>query len=171
MKSKSGKSLLKYLILSGSLMASFIAYAGSPPMTLDIKLLTMDTAVKIANASIEKCRKEGAYVTVTVVDRSGHPLIVMRDTLAMDISIPISLDKAYTSMTFNRPNGELVGRFARDSVTKMDGLIVARGGLPINAGGHNLGGVGVSGSPSGELDEACAKAGLDAVMNDLEMSL
>ena len=42
-----------------------------------------------------------------------------------------------------------------------------RGGLPIEAGGQFYGGVGVSGA-SGEMDEACAQAGLDAVLDDLE---
>ena len=32
-----------------------------------------------------------------------------------------------------------------------------------------LGGIGVSGAPSGEVDEKCATAGLDAVREDLEM--
>jgi uncharacterized protein GlcG (DUF336 family) len=31
--------------------------------------------------------------------------------------------------------------------------------------------VGVSGAPSGETDEECAQAGLDAVMDDLEMAM
>ena len=31
-------------------------------------------------------------------------------------------------------------------------------------------GVGVSGAPAGETDEECAQAGVDAVMEDLEMA-
>ncbi len=34
-----------------------------------------------------------------------------------------------------------------------------------------LGGVGVSGAPAGETDEECAQAGVDAVIDDLEMSM
>jgi len=33
------------------------------------------------------------------------------------------------------------------------------------------GAVGVSGAPSGELDEQCARAGIAAVADDLEMSM
>ena len=34
------------------------------------------------------------------------------------------------------------------------------GGLPIEAAGSTLGGIGVSGAPGGDADEACARAGL-----------
>ena len=43
------------------------------------------------------------------------------------------------------------------------------GGLPIQAGGRLYGGIGVSGAPDGKTDEACAQAGIDAVIDDLEM--
>jgi len=170
MKLEIGRNLLICLMLIGILLGSFSAKATDQLLILDTKQLTMDTAVRIATASIDHCRKSGVQVTVTVVDRSGHLLIAMRDTLAMDLSIRVSQDKAYTAMIFNTPSAELANRFVRDSITKMDGVIVARGGLPINVGGYLLGGVGVSGAPSGITDEACAQAGLNAVLNDLEMT-
>ena len=42
------------------------------------------------------------------------------------------------------------------------------GGLVIEAGGTLLGGIGVSGAPGGDKDEACAKAGLDAIRDSLD---
>jgi uncharacterized protein GlcG (DUF336 family) len=33
-----------------------------------------------------------------------------------------------------------------------------------------VGAVGVSGAPGGDLDEACAQAGVDAVMEELEFA-
>ena len=47
--------------------------------------------------------------------------------------------------------------------------MLGAGGIPINVGGSILGGIGVSGAPSGETDEKCASAGLEAVRADLEM--
>jgi uncharacterized protein GlcG (DUF336 family) len=38
----------------------------------------------------------------------------------------------------------------------------------IEGAGSLLGGIGVSGAPGGEADEACAKAGIKAVADDLE---
>lgn len=144
--------------------------AEEPQMTVSIKRLKMETALRIAQAAIEQCRKEGVQIAVTVVDRGGHAQVVLRDVLAMDITLPISKQKAHTAMAFNTPLSEMEGRFTKPfQVPKLDGLVVSAGGIPINIGGTIMGGVGVSGAPSGETDEKCAKAGLAAVQADLEM--
>jgi uncharacterized protein GlcG (DUF336 family) len=41
------------------------------------------------------------------------------------------------------------------------------GGVPVMAAGSMVGGVGVSGSPSGEADQKCAEAGIEAIEEDL----
>jgi uncharacterized protein GlcG (DUF336 family) len=48
---------------------------------------------------------------------------------------------------------------------------MSAGGLPIQAGGQLLGAVGVSGAPSGKTDEECAQAGMDTIIDDLEMEM
>ena len=139
-------------------------------MTVNIKRLSMESALKIAQAAIHACRKEGVQVSVTVVDRGGHAQVVLRDVLAMDLTLRISQQKAYTAMTFNAPTSSLQGRFKTyGSVAKMDGIVFSAGGVPIHAGGMILGGVGVSGAPSGTTDEKCAAAGVKAIASDLEM--
>lgn len=139
-------------------------------MTVSIKRLKMDTALRIAQAAIKQCRKEGVQIAVTVVDRGGHAQVVLRDTLAMDITLAISKQKAHTAMSFNAPLSQLEGRFTKPfQVAKLDGLIVSAGGIPINIGGNIMGGIGVSGAPSGITDEKCAVAGLEAVRDDLEL--
>ncbi len=140
------------------------------PLTVNIKRLSLDTALRIATAAIDHCRKEGVQVSVAVVDRGGHEQVILRDVLTMDIATPIAKKKAYTAMAFNMPTSELEDRFkGAYSVPKMDELMVAKGGVPINIGGNIMGGIGVSGAPSGLTDEACAQAGLAAVREDLEM--
>ena len=139
-------------------------------MTITIKRLKMETALRIAQAAIKQCRKEGVQIAVTVVDRSGHPQAVLRDVLAMDITLEISKQKAHTAMAFNAPLSQLEDRFTKPfQVAKLDGLVISAGGIPINIGGSILGGIGVSGAPSGKTDEKCAQAGLDAVRDDIEM--
>ena len=149
---------------------AFSASHTGQPLTVNIKRLSLDTAMRIGKAAIDKCRKDGVSVTVTVIDRGGHPQVVLRDTLAMDVSIPISLKKAYTAMEFNSPTSTMDNRFpGAYNVPKIDALLVSAGGIPINIAGNIMGGIGVSGAPSGLTDEACAKAGLAAVQDDLEM--
>jgi uncharacterized protein GlcG (DUF336 family) len=43
------------------------------------------------------------------------------------------------------------------------------GGVPVEAAGSIVGGVGISGAPGGAEDDACARAGIDAVIADMEM--
>jgi len=139
-------------------------------MTHNIKRLSLETALRIAQAAIDQCRKEGVQIAVTVVDRGGHEQVVLRDVLAMDITIPISKQKAHTAMAFNSPLSQLEDRFkGAYGVPKMESLVISAGGIPVNVGGNLMAGIGVSGAPSGETDEKCARAGLDAVLADLEM--
>lgn len=139
------------------------------PATVSIKRLSLDTAMKAGIAAIEKCREQGVQVTVTVVDRGGHEQVILRDVLAMDASIPISKMKAYTAMSFNMPTSGLNNRFHGPySVPKLDGLIIAPGGVPIAVAGNIIGGIGVSGAPSGKTDESCAQAGFAAIHDALE---
>jgi uncharacterized protein GlcG (DUF336 family) len=154
-------------MLAGSLPA--LAVAQEAPTTVPIPRLSMDVAVKLSKAAIDACRKQGVNVAVTVVDRGGHPQVVLRDTLALALTLTISRQKAYTAMSFNAPTSQLEGRFpGAYSVPKIEGVIIAAGGLPLTGGGAIIGGVGVSGAPSGVTDEKCAQAGVDAVKFELE---
>lgn len=148
-----------------------LAAESEQPLMVNVKRLSMDTALRIAQAAIKQCRAEGVQIAVTVVDRGGHPQVMLRDVLAMDITVPISRKKAHTAMAFNSTTSSLESRFTSPhSVAKLDALIISAGGVPIQAGGQIVGGVGVSGAPSGEVDERCAQAGIDAVSADLEMA-
>lgn len=157
-------------LLSAVLIFTPLSSFSDDSMTVEIKRLKMDVALRIAQAAIKQCRKEGVQIAVTVVDRGGHAQAVLRDTLAMDITLPISKQKAHTAMSFNAPLSQLEDRFTKPfQVAKLDGLIIAAGGVPINIGGNIMGGIGVSGAPSGITDEKCAVAGLEAVRDDLEL--
>jgi uncharacterized protein GlcG (DUF336 family) len=160
------KKLITALALS--LAVSPVVVADDAPMVVSIKRLSMETADKMAEAAIEACRKEGINVGVTVVDRDGIPQVMLRDTLAAHLTIEISKRKAYTAANFNATTSSLEDR-ADSAVGRFDDLVMSAGAVPINVGGFIYGGIGVSGAPSGETDEMCAQAGLDAVVEDLEM--
>jgi uncharacterized protein GlcG (DUF336 family) len=46
-------------------------------------------------------------------------------------------------------------------------VVALGGGVPVEAGGSILGAVGVSGGPGGEADDRCARAGLEAIKDDI----
>jgi len=160
------------LLASASLLATGAVSAEEPPVALTVQRLHVDLAVKAAQATIAHCRKKGLNVAVTIIDRGGHVQASIRDTMAMPITVPISKQKAYAAMNFNLPTSDLEGRFTSPfSPGKLEGLIMSAGGLPISAASSIMGGIGVSGAPSGETDQECAQAGLDAINADLEMGM
>ncbi|MBK1648787.1 GlcG/HbpS family heme-binding protein [Rhabdochromatium marinum] len=144
--------------------------AADDPMTISVKRLTLASAQQVAQGAIEACRDKGIQIGVTVVDRDGVIQAQLRDTIAAPITVPISYKKAYTAANFNAATSALESR-ADTGVGRQPFLIMSAGGLTIEAGGTLLGAVGVSGAPSGETDEACARAGIAAIQDDLELSL
>lgn len=145
------------------------AIAADAPVIVKIPRLTVEASGKLAHAAMEACRKQGIQIGVTVVDRSGDAMVVLRDTLASRITLEISRQKAYTAVNFNAATSSMVDRFTQPfSVGKVEGLVFAAGGVPIEAAGNIVGAVGVSGAATGEQDEACARAGIQAIQFELE---
>jgi uncharacterized protein GlcG (DUF336 family) len=159
---------MKKLIATLALTFAISPALADDEMVVNIKRLSMETTQAMAMAAVEACREQGINVGVTVVDRNGIPQVMLRDTLAAHLTIEISKRKAYTAANFNAATSTLEDR-ADTAVGRFDDHIMSAGGVPINVGGFIYGGIGVSGAPSGETDEMCAQAGLDAVAEDLEM--
>lgn len=155
------------LLLAVSLTAS--VNAADMPVVVKIPRLTLEAADKIAQGAVEACRKQGIQIGVTVVDRSGDAMVLLRDTLAPRVSIEISRQKAYTAVNFNAALSTLEGRYTKPfSVGKVEGLVFSAGGIPIEAAGNIVGAVGVSGASSGVQDEACALEGIKSIQFELE---
>ncbi|HED15524.1 MAG TPA: heme-binding protein [Gammaproteobacteria bacterium] len=155
------------LLLITSILSSPVLAEQSPLVT--INRLTLETSLEIAKAAIDSCRKKGVQITATVVDRDGTVQVVLRDTVTAPIATTISKQKAFTAVNFNVPTSQL-DRQASSPLSNVEGLLMSSGGIPIKAGGQLLGGIGVSGAPSGKTDEECAQAGIDKVKDDLEMA-
>ncbi|MEW8507519.1 MAG: heme-binding protein [Candidatus Thiodiazotropha sp.] len=163
---------MKYTIAAAVLIAGISgwAVADEAPPSVTLKRLSLESANMIALGAVEACRKQGIQIGVTVVDRDGTVQAVMRDTIAAQITVPISRMKAFTAANFNAATSALKSR-AGSPIGRIDGLVMSAGGLPVQAGGQLLGAVGVSGAPSGETDEECAQAGIDTIIDDLEMEM
>lgn len=159
-------ALLTAVLLSAPVHASDDEEA----MMVSTKRMSMETAVQIAQGAIAACREQGIQIGVTVVDREGIPQVTLRDTIAAKITVPISKGKAHTAAMFNAATSALADR-ASSPIGRVPGLIMSAGGVPVQVGGSLIGAVGVSGAPSGETDEQCAQAGIDVVIDDLEMAM
>ena len=146
----------------------------SVPASADLlvrKDLSAATAVTIALTTIETCKANGYNVSATVVGRNGEIIVQIRGDNTGPHTIENSFRKAYTSRTFRIPSGELVQRL-KDNPTlgliHLSNVIANQGALPIKLGEEVIGAAGASGAPGGEKDEACVKAGIDKVADELK---
>jgi uncharacterized protein GlcG (DUF336 family) len=142
--------------------------ASEETLMVQVKRLSLDVATTIAQGAVAACREKGIQIGVTVVDRDGTVQATLRDTIAPPITLPISKGKAYAAVNFSVATSELASR-ADTPIGRVPGLVMSAGGIPIQVGGALLGAVGVSGAPTGETDAECAQAGIDAVIDDLEL--
>jgi uncharacterized protein GlcG (DUF336 family) len=141
--------------------------------TYAIRLLTPETALKAVNAAVADCRKRGFQVAVAVVDRSGVAQALLRDRLAGPHTVQTAINKGYTAISFRTDTLEFARLTAPQSlasgIRQIPNVIAVGGGVQISAGGQLLGAIGVSGAPTGEADELCAKAGIEAIRDDIEL--
>ena len=144
-------------------------YSDDEALSASVIRLSAESALTVAKAAMLECRKQGYQATATVVDKNGIIQAVARDTLAPPVSIGISKAKAYTSINFTADTSAMESR-QNSAIGNFEGVLMSAGGVVINVGGVIYGAVGVSGAPSGVTDEACAKAGIEAIAEELEMA-
>jgi len=152
-----------------SVMLSVPAYSEDEALSASVIRLSAEAALTVAKEAMLECRKQGYQATATVVDKNGIIQAVARDTLAPPVSIGISKAKAYTSINFTADTSAMESR-QNSAIGNFKGVLMSAGGVVINVGGIIYGAVGVSGAPSGVTDEACAKAGIAAIAEELEMA-
>jgi uncharacterized protein GlcG (DUF336 family) len=136
------------------------------------RLMGLDLARDIAQGAIDACRKDGYQVSVVVVDRSGRVQVVMRDVYSNHQFTALAEGKAQAAVMSGGSSGTLRAN-RPDMVNELNLLpdvFVLRGGLPIQVAGATIGGVGVSGAPGGDKDEACARHGINAVQERLDFA-
>jgi uncharacterized protein GlcG (DUF336 family) len=161
------------------LVAATAAVAGAAAPALAQKMLanymTLATAAaqQAAQAALARCQKDGYTVAVAVVDRAGQPLAVLRDNLAGAHTTQTAVNKAATAVSFRTDTTELAATTqsgkAQSGIRQLPNVIAVGGGLMIRAKGSLVGGIGVSGAPGGDADDVCAKAGIAAISDAIEL--
>ncbi len=160
--------MIRQFALAAALIAPVSVAAQDLPTA---PYLPLDMAQTAARAALDACSAEGHAVSVAVVARSGVTSALLRADNAGPHTVGSSGGKAFTSASLGRDTSGLAGFIgenpSNDGLRDMDGrLVIQAGGLPIRIGGALVGGIGVGGAPSGDVDETCARAGLDAIGAD-----
>jgi uncharacterized protein GlcG (DUF336 family) len=159
---------ISFVLLSGLLVYT----SAMAEDVLNTKLMSLDLARDIANATLQDCRKKGFNTAIVVVDRSGDVQVVLRDIYVSRHALEIAQRKAsavvmsgVSTQDFIKNRGEI-----RAELNEVPGILLLQGGVPIRAVGSLIGAVGVSGAPGGEKDEACALEGIKAVQERLDFA-
>jgi uncharacterized protein GlcG (DUF336 family) len=161
--------------IAGSLLVAACALA-VPAQAQDAlvtyKSLSPDIAFELARATLEDCRKRGFQVAVAVVDRFGQTQVMLRDRFAGPHTPATAAGKGWTAVSFRTNTTDLVAisqpGMPQAGLRDLAGAVILGGGVRVEAGGVIVGAVGVSGAPGGDADDACAKAGIDAVKDKLD---
>ena len=161
----------KNLALSGIVLASLAPAALAQSVAAE-KQVTLGVAEEIGMATIDQCRKDGFKVSVTVVNRAGQPILLLRDDGSGPHTGDASRRKAYTALTFKAKTADVQKRILDNPglapLNQFNDVLILAGGVPLRAGNEVIGAVGVGGAPSGDKDEACANAGIDKVADRLK---
>lgn len=153
-------------------LAAGTATAFAQGATHSVRVLTPEAATKAAQAALASCRQQGYQVAVAVVDRFGVAQVLLRDRFAGPHTPDTAINKAWTAVSFRTPTSDLARATQAgqpsSGIRQIPRFTAVGGGWLVEAAGAIVGAVGVSGAPTGEADEACAKAGLAAIRDDIE---
>jgi uncharacterized protein GlcG (DUF336 family) len=164
--------MIKRTAFAAIAIAALLAPARAQDALVATKSLSPEIALDCARAALAECRKRGFQVAVAVVDRSGVAQVMLRDRFAGAHTPTTATGKAWTAASFKTSTTDLSGisqpGMMQAGLRNLPGAVIIGGGLTIETGGSLVGAIGVSGAPGGDADEACAKAGIDAIRDKLE---
>ena len=167
------KTLILTTTLAALASACCLGSAWAQTATHSVRVLTPEAATKATQAALATCRQQGYQVAVAVVDRFGVAQVMVRDRFAGPHTPETAINKAWTAVSFRTSTTDLAR--ASQAGQPSSGLrdlprfVGLGGGMVIEAGGSIVGGIGVSGAPSGDADDNCAKAGISAIRDEIEM--
>jgi|SRR5579864_2412282 len=164
---------LRRLLLAAApgLLAVFPAPAGAQGL-LTIHRVPAALANEAVAEAVAHCAGQGYAVSAVLVDADGVREAVLRGDHAGVHTLDSALGKAYTASSFKDDSGAVAERLMANpgaaQLQHVPGLLLVQGGVAIKVGDETVGAIGVAGAPGGNLDEACARAGLDKIKDRLK---
>jgi uncharacterized protein GlcG (DUF336 family) len=164
---------LRYLVRALAIYAvAGAVQARAQDSLIGYKSLAPETALDLARAALADCQKRGYQVAIAVVDRFGVVQVVLRDRYAGPHTPATASGKAWTAATFRSSTSNLFAisqpGMMQAGIRNLPGAVIIGGGLVLESVGSMVGAIGVSGGPGGDADEACAKAGIEAIQSKLD---
>jgi uncharacterized protein GlcG (DUF336 family) len=134
--------------------------------------LSAALAAEAVTEAVAACAKQGYKITATIIDLDGVEQALLRGDGASMTTLDAAHDKAFTVLMLGAPRNEdssgaiaqrMGGAPSAGGLAKLPHILLAQGALRIKVGNEAIAAIGVGGAPGGDLDEGCAKAGLDKI--------
>jgi uncharacterized protein GlcG (DUF336 family) len=167
-----GNPVLTLAILIGTGCSILGAPAVSGAQVLVTHRIPAALALEAVGEAVAVCAKQGYAETAVVVDADGVRQALLRGDRAGTHTLDSAADKAYTAASFKADTSALVERAKTVPIApilaKLPNLLLFGGGVLIKFHDEVIGAIGAAGAPGGDLDENCARAGLEKIRGRLQ---
>lgn len=168
--------ILKIAIASVVFVTTIAALTSSPVLsqTLATHRIPAALAMEAATEAVSICAKQGHWVSATVMNPDGVRIAMLHGDRSGLHTIDTSYAKAYAAVSFAAPifnletSGALAERSQQPGFQVPAGMIFRAGGVVIKLGDEIIGAIGVGGAPGANLDEACARAGIEKIRSRIK---
>ena len=151
---------------------AFIGASTSRADTLPTHRIPAALAVVAASEVVSACARQGYHETAVVLDADGVTIVALRGDGAGIHTLDSANDKAYTSVSFRNDTLALAERAKGENsiapLAKLPHVMFLGGGVVIKLGDEIIGAIGAAGAPGANLDDDCARAGLDKIRDQLK---
>ena len=171
---------MKKMIAIGCLFSAVLAAASArsdpPPTSGYHYVLPLNLSLEAATEAVRVCTLQGYRVTATVVDMDGVPQVALRGDGATVHTAESSFEKAFTVVTlgpeFNFDTSGALFELVKTNpylprLAQVRNVMALPGAVAFHANNAIVGALGVGGSPGGDKDEVCARAGIAKVADRL----
>jgi uncharacterized protein GlcG (DUF336 family) len=153
-------------MIFGTAVQAQVRPAAPPPLPDYGPTITLDQAVKAANAALAEAKKLNVIEAIAVVGNAGRLVYFIKMDNLRQIGVDLSQGKARTSAITKLPSKAYEDHVAAGGgglAVLALGVVPSAGGIPIMVGGKMIGAIGVGGGPNGIVDVQVAQAGVDAL--------
>jgi uncharacterized protein GlcG (DUF336 family) len=157
-----------------AIAAAAASEPAAPPARAAPQGPSLELATQGARAAVEACARQGVAIAVAVIDSQGKPRAMLMAEGSIG-SVFVAMRKAVAALTFRMPTSALGAKLQKDKALRArmtPVMFISGGGLPIWRGNELIGAIGSSGAhgagPIGQLDEVCARVGLEKIQGRRE---
>ena len=158
--------------LAFCVLFAVLPQAAANAQTLTVHRIPASLAMEAVSEALAACSRQGYAETAVVVDAEGVRQAVLRGDRAGPHTLDSAYYKAFTAASFKSDTSALVERSKTAPIApllaKLPNVILFGGGLVIKLDDEVIGAIGAAGAPGAELDDGCARAGLDKIRDRLK---